>query len=263
VKYPGRFIKEGEKDARIVKALKQRLNKVLVLKGTPDELDPTNRNFGPKMKQLIKLFQDRNVDSAGVPLKSDGQVGSLTWAALFGDDTVPGSTTSKSELLMLALTIAGSADEARVREDPPESNTGPEVSRYLERAGCPPGNSWCCAFVYYCMDEAAKELGRSNPMVKTVSCMGHWNRAAAKGAKLIHWKDAIDNPGLIHAGMIFVKSSGGGLGHTGFVERVVGGTLHTIEGNTNGSGSREGGGVYRLRRNVSYVNKGFIDYAAL
>ena len=51
-----------------------------------------------------------------------------------------------------------------------------------------------------------------------------------------------------------------GMGHTGFVERVEGGYLHTIEGNTDASQTREGGGVYRLTRKVGSINKGFIGY---
>jgi hypothetical protein len=35
----------------------------------------------------------------------------------------------------------------------------------------------------------------------------------------------------------------------------------TVEGNTDASGTREGGGVYRLRRKLNSINKGFIDYA--
>jgi hypothetical protein len=53
------------------------------------------------------------------------------------------------------------------------------------------------------------------------------------------------------------------LGHTGFVERVEGGHVHTIEGNTDASQGREGGGVYRLARRLASVNKGFIDYAGV
>jgi hypothetical protein len=53
---------------------------------------------------------------------------------------------------------------------------------------------------------------------------------------------------------------GGGFGHTGFVERVDGGMMTTLEGNTDASKTREGGGVYRLTRKIADVNKGFIDY---
>jgi len=63
--------------------------------------------------------------------------------------------------------------------------------------------------------------------------------------------------------MVFVMASGGGLGHTGFVERVEGGYITTIEGNTDASMTREGGGVYRLARKLLSVNRGFIDYAGV
>ena len=42
-----------------------------------------------------------------------------------------------------------------------------------------------------------------------------------------------------------------------------GGLMTTIEGNTDASKSREGGGVYRLRRKIVEANKGFVDYAGV
>ena len=262
MKYPGRSIKAGEKDARIVRALKRQLNRVLVLDADPaSRLDPKDANFGPKMKQVVRLFQARNVDAAGRPLKTDGEVGSLTWAALFGDESVPTVTTTASPLLGAALRIAADEERKPVREVPRNSNTGPEVSGYLTRAGCEPGLAWCCAFVYWAMDEAAKSLSRANPMVKTGGCLDHWRRAPAKGAARIAAADAVQNPALVKPGMIFVMDSGGGKGHTGFVEKTMGGILVTLEGNTDASKTREGGGVYRLERKITEINKGFIDYA--
>ena len=61
-------------------------------------------------------------------------------------------------------------------------------------------------------------------------------------------------------GMIFVMDHGGGKGHTGLVVSIAGGLLNTIEGNTDASKTREGGGVYRLTRKVGEINKGYIDY---
>ena len=63
--------------------------------------------------------------------------------------------------------------------------------------------------------------------------------------------------------MVFIMDFGGGAGHTGLVESVSGGLVTTIEGNTDASMTREGGGVYRLHRKVGDINKGFIDYAGL
>lgn len=100
-------------------------------------------------------------------------------------------------------------------------------------------------------------------MVKTAGVLDHWNRAESKGASRITLVRAKNNPALIKPGHIFVIDTGpaGGAGHTGLVERVIGGKLVTIEGNTNEGGSREGIGVFRrTQRTIASINKGFIDY---
>ena len=264
MQYPGRIIKAGESDENIVKELKQRLNKVLVIENDPElRLDPDDPNFGPKMTKVVKLFQARNVDTEGRPLKQDGQVGSLTWAALFGSETVPISDKPKDDFLSDVLQVAEGEEAKHVREVPKDSNCGPQVDQYLKSAGVSPGNSWCCAFVYWCFNEAAKNMGCSNPMVKTAGCLDHWNRAPSRGAQYVLASKAIQNPDLVKSGMVFIMDHGGGLGHTGLVEKVEGGLLTTIEGNTDASKTREGGGVYRLTRKIVEINKGFIDYTGL
>lgn len=262
MQYPGRIIKAGEQDANVVRALKERLNTVLNIGNDPAaRLDPADPNFGPKMKQVVKLFQTRNVDAEGRPLRQDGEIGSLTWAALFGEDSVPASDTATGGLLTQVLVVAGQEEAKQVREIPVNSNRGPEVEQYQLRAGSAPGNAWCCAFVYWCFDEAATELGLPNPMVKTAGCLDHWNRATARGAKRVLASAAKADPGLVKPGMVFIIDHGEGKGHTGLVERVAGGLLTTVEGNTDASKTREGGGVYRLTRKVGEINKGFIDYS--
>jgi hypothetical protein len=57
---------------------------------------------------------------------------------------------------------------------------------------------------------------------------------------------------------------GKGTGHTGIVERIVTGTkgkptfINTIEGNSNGMGSREGYAVVRQKRDIN--NKTILGY---
>jgi len=262
--YPGRNIRKGEQDAQIVRALKEQLNLMLSIGDDPSlRLDPDNPSFGDKMVRTVKLFQARHVDAEGRPLKQDGQIGSLTWAALFGPDSVVSSDKAPNEYLSSVLFQASEAELRKVREVPVNSNRGPEVEEYLHRVGVPPGNSWCCAFVYWCFDEAAKSAGRSNPMVKTAGCLDHWNRAKTNGALRIASKDAVNSPALVLPGMVFIMDHGAGKGHTGFIERVEGGLITTIEGNTDASKTREGGGVYRLTRKIVEVNKGFIDYSGV
>ena len=264
MKYPGRVIKVGEKNAAVVKTLKNALNKVLVLRASEAiELDPENPVFGARMKQAVRLFQTRHVDAEGQPLKADGEVGAITWEALFGQEKVPHSDVAADAFLGQVLQIASTQEKKGVREVPVNSNRGPEVDAYLRCAGVSSGLAWCCAFVYWCFDEAANASGRANPMFKTAGCLAHWNNAGKRGARRIAMADAVANPTLVQPGMVFVMDYGGGMGHTGFVERVEGGYIATIEGNTDASLTREGGGVYRLARKLLTVNKGFIDYSGL
>ena len=48
---------------------------------------------------------------------------------------------------------------------------------------------------------------------------------------------------------------------TGFIVAVRGGLVDTVEGNTDASKTREGGGVYKLTRKLSEINKGCLDYS--
>lgn len=260
--YPGRIIKIGEADAAIVQAVRTQL--ALMMGGDADpavQLDPQGKVFDAGMRRVVKLFQARHVDSAGRPLKQDGELGALSWGALFGTEAVAASAHAGSDLLARVLAVAADAEARRVREVPMNSNRGPEVEKYLARVGVPAGLPWCCAFVYYCFDEASKALGRAgNPMVRTAGCLDHWNKAVAKGAKRIPARAATADPTQLAPGMIFIMDHGRGAGHTGLIESVSAGVLATIEGNTDASRTREGGGVYRLARKVGEINKGFIDY---
>ncbi|MDZ4712565.1 MAG: CHAP domain-containing protein [bacterium] len=133
-----------------------------------------------------------------------------------------------------------------------------EVDEYLTSVGLDGGYSWCAAYVYWVYDKAYKELGKKNPLHKTAGVLNHWNNSTAK--KILS-KDAAANPSLVKPGQIFIMAYGGGLGHTGIVEKVNGGFLTTIEGNTNDGGSREGIGVFRRTgRKIKDINKGFLQY---
>jgi CHAP domain len=262
MQYPGRIIKTGERDPEIIRALKTQLNQAL---GTQDDpalrLDPDEPDFGPKMAQAVRLFQARHVDVHGQPLKQDGEVGSLTWSALFGTETVPLRDQAGDQFLSRVLRTAAGEEAKQVREVPKNSNRGPQVDAYLERAGVRPGLSWCCAFVYWCFDEAAHAANRVNPMVKTAGCLDHWRRAGERGVPRIPATEALMSRDAIQPGMIFIMDHGGGFGHTGLIEKVTGEVLTTIEGNTDASRTREGGGVYRLTRKIGEINTGFIDYS--
>ncbi|MBL8008135.1 MAG: CHAP domain-containing protein [Ignavibacteria bacterium] len=247
--YPGRVIKKGEKDKKIVRAVQEKLND----SGCgPIDVDG---DFGNKTFNAVKLFQARSTDENGNPLIVDGKIGPISWSTLFGEVTVPVINQSESDLL--SKVVKNAKSQIGVLEDPVGSNGGPEVDEYLASVGLGSGFFWCMAFVYWCFNKSSKQLGINNPAVKTAGVIDHWNRT--KG-KRITFADAVNNPSKIKPGQIFIMSYGGGTGHTGIVESVSGGFINTIEGNTNEAGSRNGIGVFKRQRKINSINKGFIEY---
>lgn len=252
--YPGHLLRKGDPKSDSVKALQAQLN----LKGCgPIEADG---EFGAATDSAVKLFQSRSVDRHGAPLGIDGVVGPTTWEALFGNDTVPSTAPIHQDDPLLAKVVEIAHGEIGVLEVPAYSNGGPRVNQYLASVGLGTGFSWCAAFAYWCYQQAADSLGVKNPMVKTAGCLDAWNRAPAAGAKRIPSND----PARVMAGQVFVMDHGGGLGHMGIVERVDGGNLTTIEGNTGPDGTREGLGVFeRKARTIASINLGFLDYSGI
>ncbi|MFT3765686.1 MAG: CHAP domain-containing protein [Minicystis sp.] len=253
--YPGRLIRRGDPDRGIVRLIQQRLVEVGC---GPLDVDGL---FGTGTESALKLFQSRMVDRDGRPLAIDGVVGPLVWEALFGASTVVTSEPGDAADPLLATVLKIAESQVGVRENPPNSNRGTEVDAYQRAVGNPLGVAWCAAFVYWCFDRAAKQLGADNPVVRTGGCLLHWQKARSQGVRAITAQQAADDPSLVQPGHIFIMDHGNGLGHTGFVQRVRGGLLDTIEGNTNMLGSREGDGVYAKQRRIDEVSAGFLDYS--
>ena len=253
--FPGRALKAGADNPEAVLAIQRRLN------ATGCGPVAESGRFGEPTTIAVKRFQMRFADADGLPLKVDGRVGPITWAALFG--TSPAIVEAEEPLLKAALERA--EDEIGVLEAPPGSNRGPRVDAYLRSVGLDPDAgsfAWCAAFVYFCFSEASQKGRRRNPLVKTAGVLEHWNRAEQRGARRIKAAEALSRPDLIRPGQIFVMDFGKGAGHTGLVRGLRDGKLITIEGNTNDGGSREGIGVFeRSGRTLGSINKGFLDYS--
>lgn len=253
--YPNRVIKKGESDTDVVIAIQSKLNEKNC---GPLDVDG---DFGNNTVSAVKLFQTRHTDNMGASLVADGQIGAMTWSALFGAETIAAANDNQAPSPLLADALLVAISQINVVEQPLGSNRGPEVDVYLRTTGLDPEGqhySWCAAFVYWSFNETAKKLGIPNPVVKTAGVLDHWARA--KCTKITK-ADAINDPSKIKPGSIFIIDHGGNLGHTGIVESVNGGNLTTIEGNTNTGQSREGYGVFRLtRRKISDITKGFLNY---
>lgn len=102
--------------------------------------------------------------------------------------------------------------------------------------------AWCAVFVSWVANQAGV-LGKLIPMHAWTPSGLSWFKSRGlmtqgTGAK---------------AGDVFYVyySNMGRVGHVGFVERVEGDYIVTIEGNTNTTGYRQGTGVFRLRRKIT------------
>jgi hypothetical protein len=139
--------------------------------------------------------------------------------------------TLQEKALEIAITQLG------VEEAPGHKNTGKQVEAYLASIGLGKGYAWCMAFVYWNYQQAAEKMGRQNPLMKT-------------GGVLLQWKQRKDKFRALspQVGDVFIMDYGKGTGHTGIVEKVEEDVIHTIEGNTNDEGSREGYEVCRRTR---------------
>jgi hypothetical protein len=255
--YPGRLIKQGERNAGIVKAVQTRLNEVGC---GPVDVDG---EFGEQTEGAVRTFQLRFTDVDGLPLKVDGVIGSISWASLFGIQTVDTVLHPDAALPLLTKVLQVAGTQVGVEEVPRGSNRGPQVDKYIEAVGLDPSGrfAWCVAFQFWCFQKAAHDLNVANPMIKTAGVLDHWNKAGNQGIARITAAKARSNPALVKPGHLFCINRGSGLGHTGFVEQVLGGKLITIEGNTNEGGSGEGIGVFRRSlRKIADIDIGFIDY---
>ena len=158
--------------------------------------------------------------------------------------------TNPTIVSISALSLQTAATQVGVQEVPKGSNGGPEVNQYLKSVGLGAGYAWCMAFVYWSVNKAVLQLGVPHPLVKTAGVMTQWD--------MTHARKLSNRDSGVKPGDIFVMKFAHGTGHTGFVESIGNGVIHTIEGNTNEDGSREGYEVARRTRSISSIF-GFIQ----
>src|SRR5262245_43400590 len=103
--YPGHVIKMGETDTALVDTVANGLKK---LGYPPPQGDFTLKAgvYDAQFKSLVKLFQAQHVDALGRPLKVDGEIGPITWGAIFNVKEVGTPTPTGTSLRDKALAVA-------------------------------------------------------------------------------------------------------------------------------------------------------------
>ncbi len=207
--------------------------------------------FGPATAEAVRAFQ-RNV---GIPVT--GVVDSKTWSGLVGPML---RATAKA-------TIAGSGDAVRsialahLDEHPREvggQNRGPWVRLYCDGKE---GNDypWCAGFATYVVRQA-KVIGPA--ATRTLSC-DVLAAAHQKAGTLIAQATPASVMASVTPGSVFFvvnANNKADRNHVGIVTKVApdGSWIHTVEGNTNDEGSREGYEVCSRTRAVGKLDFGII-----
>ena len=171
---------------------------------------------------LVRSFQDK------CGLTPDGMFGPKSKAALHTQmsplSAMSITDPASSRLGLAALQVAkdniGQGEEGG-------NNSGPFVEMVLGKVydGDPDDDgSWCAGFVSWCFEEAARGLGVSLPFNRSLGAKKLFRNIRLAGT-------LVDTPAPGDVVCWDRGQPGSWQGHIGFVSRVSGGILYTVEGN--------------------------------
>ena len=134
------------------------------------------------------------------------------------------------------------------------TNCGPRVNEYKAATWLPADKPWpwCAAFVCWLVREALKATGvKETKAFKRPRTAGAWDFENWSLAQDASTQTRKPHKGDIQPGDIVVFT----FSHIGICEKGPdkNGMVTTIEGNTDGAGSREGGAVLRKQRRLNQI----------
>lgn len=216
-------------------------------------------DFGAATEKAVKGFQK------ATKLEITGKVDKSTWAALvapmeraFGEIKVSHKDFRKT-VLYLARRFE--------KEHPTElkGNRGPWVRAFMKGNDGDPW-AWCDGFVSTILDHACNHVGvRMDEKIPWSWSCTTTRRYAESGNHACRWidpEDLANDPSQVTPGdlMLVVRPGSNKARHIGIIVETEGALLHTIEGNTNDEGSREGYEVAELIRNTKYGKLGAVHF---
>jgi hypothetical protein len=198
-------------------------------------------NFKGK-KEVVKAVQRL------LGVSADGADGPVTWNAILAklstkEPVVLGGTISEKMVALAREEIGVSEVDG--------SNCGPRVDEYKAATwlDADKGWPWCAAFICWLVREAIEGEGVTFSRPQTAGAWDFENWAKQQAAEGVNLRKPTNED--IKAGDIVIFT----FSHIALAVKDVdsSGYVKTIEGNTNGAGSREGGSVLEKRRHVSKI----------
>ena len=209
--------------------------------------------FGPATAAAVRAFQRRaKLPSTGVVNRETfARLAAAVAAALAAPDLPPGAALGDAVVAVARRHLEQHPREVGGR------NSGPWVRLYMDGhqgAAWP----WCAGFATFVLAQACAAFGRPLPVGRIFSCDVLGERARAAG-RLVEGRPA-DPAKVVPPGSLFlVRRAPGDWDHAGIVTAARPDAFHTIEGNTNDAGDRDG--YEACARVRGYDRKDFVRVA--
>lgn len=192
---------------------------------------------------------------AALGLTPDGDDGPRTWKAIV--NAVAPHPSAQTSQPVVGAAVGSSLAQELVElakkevgvEEVDGTNCGPRVNEYKAATWLDPKQSWpwCAAFICWLMREGMKDGKYSFERPRTAGAWDfeNWAKKQKAGVDLKKPHNNDIKPGDI---IMFTFS------HIGLaISAPKDGVVETIEGNTDGAGSREGGAVLIKKRKLSAI----------
>ena len=182
-------------------------------------------------------------------ITADGIDGPVTWSTILAELSAKDSQ----------LNVSGNIPEKMVQLAREEigvsevdgTNCGPRVDQYKAATwlDASKGWPWCAAFICWLVKESIEDEDVKFKRPRTAGAWDFENWAKQQSGKGVELRKPTNED--IKAGDIVIFT----FSHIGLAVKDVdsSGYVTTIEGNTNGAGSREGGSVLEKKRHVSKI----------
>ncbi len=240
-------LKIGSK-GKDVKKVQEWLNLWRYIENGWDYIVTIDGDYGHQTQYVVKKFQKMK------HLEIDGIVGDRTFKALCRPLKNAFTKIEGTNIRKLIIAYANQ----HLKNIPRElnnNNEGPWVRSYMDGNQGKPW-SWCMGFVQTILDQAFSTVKRNftEIMPKSYSCdvVGNYGLKTGVLLRNIEIRKSIAR---VKSGDLFlIAKTPYDWVHTGIIVNIDGDWFHTIEGNTNDQGFREGFEVCRRMRNFKKHN---------